>query len=79
MRASLADTAAGNLQSANEATAIAAAVSGLNSYCQAVKEEIRRKSPRFLDEYKKAMRKSSVSSQTNLLALNASIEAARVG
>ena len=79
MRASLADLAAGNLQSANEATAMATAVSGLNSYCQAVKEEIGKVS-QFLDEYKESNEEIiEVSSQTNLLALNASIEAARAG
>lgn len=79
MRASLADLAAGNLQSANEATVMATAVSGLNTYCQAVKEEIGKVSE-FLDEYKESNEEIiEVSSQTNLLALNASIEAARAG
>ncbi len=79
MRASLADLAAGNLQSANEATEMATAVSGLNNYCQAVKEEIGKVS-QFLDEYKESNEEIiEVSSQTNLLALNASIEAARAG
>lgn len=79
MQASLSDLAAGNLQSANEATAMATAVSELNTYCQAVKEEIGKVS-QFLDEYKESNQEIiGVSSQTNLLALNASIEAARAG
>ena len=51
----------------------------MNTYCQAVKEEIGKVS-QFLDEYKESNQEIiGVSSQTNLLALNASIEAARAG
>ena len=79
MQLSLSDLASGNQQSANEATAMATAVSGLNNICQAVKEEIGKVS-QFLDEYKESNEEIiEVSSQTNLLALNASIEAARAG
>ncbi len=79
MQMSLSDLASGNQQSANEATAMATAVSGLNNVCQAVKEEIGKVS-QFLDEYKESNEEIiEVSSQTNLLALNASIEAARAG
>lgn len=79
MQTSLSELSAGNQQSANEATAMASAVSELNGYCQAVKEEMG-KVTEFLDDYKASNAEIiDVSSQTNLLALNASIEAARAG
>lgn len=79
LQASLSELSEGNQQSANEATAMAAAVSELNGYCQAVKKEMG-KIQEFLDTYKESNEEIiGVSSQTNLLALNASIEAARAG
>ena len=79
LQSAMVELAAGNQQSANEATVMAAKVSELNTYCEEVKVGVG-KMQEFLDEYKGSNEEIiGVSSQTNLLALNASIEAARAG
>lgn len=79
LQSSMVELAAGNQQSASEASAMAEKVNELNACCEEMKNGIG-KIQQFLKEYEGSNREIiEVSEQTNLLALNASIEAARAG